>query len=230
MWKGSIWGAGFRIPFLRFTHCETSSLLPQSGSSSRALGGSRSQKQIGTCHGQIQMPLKPLFILVFQKVKKKQTGAVCQEYPRSPSCGHHFLPFGAGDIENICFQMQREEDSLLPSLLSRGPSGFPASLFRIPLLPGMPVNSNPNPAVQVRHYTEQFLQPSWTARDQFSTPQPCSSHLGMGVRPVHNSLKKEKMTIQSLIFIPHPVLGELSGLHFSTAMQCTVTLPLGPSN
>lgn len=72
MWKGSIWGAGFRIPFLRFTHCETSSLLPQSGSSSRALGGSRSQKQIGTCHGQIQMPLKPLFILVFQKVKKNK--------------------------------------------------------------------------------------------------------------------------------------------------------------
>lgn len=118
------------------------------------------------------MPLKPLFIFVLQKVKKKQTGAVCQEYPHSPSCAHHFLPFGAGNIENICFQMQWEEHSPLPSLLSRGPSGFPASLFLIPLLPGMPVNSNPNPAVQVRHCTEQFLQPSWTARDQFSTPSP----------------------------------------------------------
>lgn len=72
MWKGSIWGAGFQIPFLSFTRCETSSLLPQPGFSSRALGGSRSQKQIGRCRGQIQMPLKPLFILVFQKVKKNK--------------------------------------------------------------------------------------------------------------------------------------------------------------
>lgn len=72
MWKSSIWGVGFRIPFLSFTCCETSSLLPQLGSSSRALGGSRSQNQIGRCHGQIQMPLKPLFILVLQKVKKNK--------------------------------------------------------------------------------------------------------------------------------------------------------------
>lgn len=152
--------------------CETSPLLLRLGSSSRALGGSRSLKQIGRCHGQIWMPLKPLFILVLQKVKKNKPGAVCQEYPSSSSCAHHFLPFGAGDIENICLQMRWEGDSPLPPLLSRGPSGFTASSFLIPFLPGTPVNSNPHPAVQVRRRREQFLQPSRMAGDQPSHPSP----------------------------------------------------------
>lgn len=164
------------------------------------------------------------------KKKPRTTGAVCQEYPSSSSCAHHFLPFGAGDIGNICLQMQWEEDSLLPSLLSRGPSGFPASSFLIALLPGTPVNSNPHPAVQVRQPRGQFLQPSGMAGT--SPPVPALPRpFGHGSPSCHTQLPQGgEDTDTHLIFIQNPVLHELSHLLFSMAMQCTVTLPLGLSN
>lgn len=203
-------------------------LLPRPGSPSRALGGSRSPKQIGRCHGQIQIPLKPLFISVLQKVfkKTKQVGAVCQEYPTSSSCAHHFLPFGAGDIENICLQMRQEEDRPLPPLLSRGPLGFSVSSFLIPLLSGVPVNSDPHPAGQIRQHRERFLQhPEWPGT---SPPSPAWD-IWAGGSSCQIRFTREDVD-RNLIFIQISVLHELSTLLFLMAMRCAVTLPLGVGN
>lgn len=212
--------------------CETSSLLPQLGSSSRALGGSRSQKQIGRCHGQIQMPLKPLFILVLQKVKKNKL-ALFAKSTRAPQVVlTTSYPLELGILRtSVSKCIEKRIVPFLPSFPEDLQLSLPLCfLFHFSL-------GCLSTAILIqlcRSGTAQsnsFSHPERPGtRDQFSTPRPCSGHLGTGVLPVHNSHSKEKMRIQNLIFIPNPVLGELSGLHSSMAMWCTVTLPLGPSN
>lgn len=237
--SGDVEGLHLRCRFLESLkfhpelHCEASPLL-RLGSSSRALGGSRSLKQIGRCHGQIWMPLKPLFILVIQKVIKTPNWCCL---PRVPELLKLCSPLPTlrswGYWEHLSSNaMRREEDSLLPPLLSRGPSAFPASSFLIPFLPGMPVNSNPPPAVQVRQHREQLLQPSRMAGDQRSRPSPdVAIWAWRSFTPytIH-SRKRGCSLYTNLIFIQNPVLHELSDLLFLMAKQCTVTLPLGLSN
>lgn len=143
-----------------------SPLFLRLGSSSRALGGSRSLKQIGRCHRQIRMPLKPLFILVLQKVKNKNPAPFAKSTRAPQVVLTTSYPSEPGILRTSVSKCDEKRIvRFLPSFLSRGPSGFPASSFLIPLLPGTPVNSNPHPAVQVRQHREQFLQPSRMARD-----------------------------------------------------------------
>lgn len=224
---------GFSESCLEFhpeLRCETSPLLLQLGSSSGALGGSRSLKQIGRCHGQIRMPLKPLFILVLQKVKKKNPGAVCQEYPSSSSRAHHFLPFRAGDIENICLQTRREEDSPLSSL---PPEDLRVSLLLRFLFPFSLGCLSTAILIQLcRSGSTESNSSSHPERPGTSPPVPALPRpFGHGGPSCHTQFGRGREDADTnLIFIRNPVLHELSDLLFLMAMRCTVTLPLGLGN